>query len=154
MNKKFSETIIEMAQIDQAARFAAVKVKAEGLKPENLLIYAIDSLHNYRIKELIKRHGYPRLRTVGEEALRSFWLLIQHQDHDLDLQKECLKRCDFGSEERALLTDRILLAEGKPQKYGTQNNAPIKDLVKTNRERKKIGLPLLKEPQRHKNTRK
>lgn len=146
MNKKFSETIIEMAQIDQAARFAAVKAKAEGLKPENLLIYAIDSLHNYRIKELIKRYGYPRLRTVGEEALRSFWLLVQHQDHDLDLQKECLKRCDFGPEERALLTDRILLAEGKPQKYGTQLNAPIPDISKVNTARKKIGLPKLKNP--------
>lgn len=143
MNKAFTRTILEMSQVDQAARFAAVRAKAQGLKPENLLIYAIDTAHNYRIKELIKEHGYPRLRTVGGEALRAFWLLIQHQDLDLALQKNCLRNCDFEPNEYAHLFDRIAVNESKPQRYGTQLNAPIADVAKVNAARKKIGLPPL-----------
>ena len=53
----------------------------------------------------------------------------------------------------ALLFDRVLVSDGKPQIYGTQakleNNKltfyPIKDATKADKRRKKIGLPPLAE---------
>lgn len=52
--------------------------------------------------------------------MAAFWILIQHQDYDVALQKACLKRCDFERKHREYLTDRIALNEGRKQTYGTQ----------------------------------
>lgn len=81
--------------------------------------------------------------------MNAFWLLIQHQDFDLDLQKACLKKCDFNKKDKAYLTDRILVSQGKKQKYGTQfyknkkGNLvprPIKALDQLDKRRKNVGL--------------
>jgi hypothetical protein len=47
----------------------------------------------------------------------------------------------------AIWMDRYLLMEGKPQLYGEYNKAYpcVKDLNKSNKERKKLGLEPLKE---------
>lgn len=98
---------------------------------------------------MIKKHGYPNCKAVGKEAMKKFWLLIQHQDMDLDLQEKCLKYCDFEKPEKALLTDRILVAKNKKQIYGTQffrqedgslKPRPIKDEKNLDKLRKSTGF--------------
>ena len=59
--------------------------------------------------------------------MKAFWLLIQHQDNDVELQKQCLKRCNFELKNNAFLTDRVLINQGKKQIYGTQFIGEIKD---------------------------
>lgn len=80
-----------MTKIDQELRFMAGKEKSLV----NFVIYAIDAVHNYRIKMIVEKYGYPTQKLIGKEAMNSLWLLIQRQDYDLDLQKNCLKYCDF-----------------------------------------------------------
>jgi len=113
-----------MAKIDQEIRFLAKKVsgKNQKLTVANYAIYAIDLGHNGVIHRLIKKFGYPTKKLIGTEALKAFWLLIQHQDTDSWLQEECLKKCDFDKTEKEHLTDRVLINGGKAQRFGTQNS--------------------------------
>lgn len=74
----------------------------------------------------MERRGWPTHSLVGEQAATSAWLLAQHADHDLALQRRFLDlMCAAPAGEvapmhTAYLTDRVLIAEGKSQVYGTQ----------------------------------
>lgn len=120
----FLKRVIEMAKIDQDLRFRAVRAQKRSKKGrlslENYLIYMVDFVHGQRIKELIKKHGFPNKKSFGKDGMASFWLLIQHQDYDVELQKQCFKNCDFERNEKEYLRDRILINEGRQQMYGTQ----------------------------------
>lgn len=149
-NKKISKYITEMAKIDQDLRFMAGKEKSLI----NFMIYAIDIIHNYRIKMIIEKYGYPMQKLIGKDAINSFWLLIQHQDYDLDLQENCLKYCDFEPKDYAHLTDRVLMNKGEKQIYGTQFKLiskgkitlyPVKDRKNVNKLRKQAGLENLED---------
>ena len=151
MNKKLSKQIIEMRDIDQDLRTKAPQKTATELI--NYVVYAIDEAHNSRIKRIVAEHGFPTESLVGREAMSAFWLLIQHQDYDLKLQEEALKKCDFIPNERALLTDRVLINKGEKQVYGTQTRRiptgfepfPIEDEAHVDKRRESVGLGTLKE---------
>lgn len=115
----------------------------------NYLVYAVDAVHNYWLHKIIDDHGYPNHKLIGKRAMRSFWILVQHQIYDLDLQADCLANCDFGSKERALLTDRVLVERNDKQIYGTQYYRsksgklffyPVRDRGKLEQRRKEAGL--------------
>ena len=77
--------------------------------------------------------------------MKAFWLLIQHQDNDVELQKQCLKRCNFELKNNAFLTDRVLINQVKKQIYGTQFIGEIKDKKNVDKRRAKMGLEPLKD---------
>jgi len=152
--KDFLTKIIdEMAKIDQSARRNAMDNSSQHQTFYNHIIYLVDFVNGQKIKELIKKYGYPKKETIGEQSMKNFWLLIQHQDLNPDLQKVCLKNCNFESRNKAYLTDRVLINSGKKQIYGTQFHKdekgemkplPIKDEVNVDKRRKKMGLePLI-----------
>lgn len=122
MKKEFSKTLLrqieEMVFLDQSARKIAGRSKK--FDETNIIVYLVDAAHNQKIYKIIKKYGYPSAQIIGKKGMESFWLLIQHQDQDLELQKACLKKCDFAPKEKAYLTDRVLVNQGKNQKYGTQ----------------------------------
>lgn len=67
---------------------------------------------------------------AGTDGAHAAWLLAQHADRDPAFQRHCLDlltaAVHVGEATRsdlAYLTDRVLLAEGKPQEYGTQVTA-------------------------------
>lgn len=145
MNKNLEKYINEMADIDQRVRkmtFEHVQKTGEKYSYLNTLVYSIDGVHQYRINKIIQEFGFPTLETVGSECLKSFWLLVQHQDFDIELQRKCLENCNFEAQEKAHLTDRVLLNEGKQQMYGTQFSQGLSDEEKLifNKNRKTIGL--------------
>lgn len=136
MNKELKKKILELRDVDQEARFAC---KPDKITFENYRVFLIDMANNDFIKnKIIKSYGYPTQDLIGKEGMKAFWLLIQHQDRDIELQKECLENCDFEPKEKALLTDRILYNQGKKLKYGTLSvGESVKDVDKN---RKEIGL--------------
>lgn len=142
-NRSLEKIIQTMARVDQSARFHGRDSK--GDLPPNLLVYVIDACHSYRMRNIIIEYGYPTTKLIGKTGMRAWWILAQHQDLDQDLQKQCLAHCDFAPNEYALLTDRVLVNTGKPQKYGTQLNAPLNDRKKIEAKRRKLGLVSLKE---------
>lgn len=149
------KSIAEMVKIDQDLRFKCSrerrKLKEEEMSIYNYLIYIIDWVHNSRIKNIIRDNGYPSSKLIGRDGMDKFWLLIQHQDYDLPLQKVCLRRCDFSRKNVAYLTDRIAIGEGKKQIYSTQFSGkfdskgnpipkPIKNLSGLDKRRKWAGM--------------
>ena len=79
------------------------------------------------LKCVIAAHGWPGASLVGTDGAHAAWLLAQHADADPAFQRQCLDLLTAAVEagearmrELAYLTDRVLLAEGKPQVYGTQ----------------------------------
>ncbi len=84
------------------------------------------TLHAERLKQIIAEHGWPTIPRVGARASTAAWLLVQHADHDPAFQRACLSLMTdqpsghVGAMEIAYLTDRVLVAEGEPQVYGTQ----------------------------------
>lgn len=79
------------------------------------------------LKGVVARQGFPTVAQVGNEGVADAWLLVQHADRDSAFQVQVLRTlqargADAGvrKQDLAMLTDRVLLAQGKPQRYGTQ----------------------------------
>lgn len=68
MNKNLANLIIKMMEIDQELRYQA----KPGKEMINYIIYLMDGVHNYRIKEFIKKYGYPRESIVGGKSNERF----------------------------------------------------------------------------------
>ena len=106
------------------------------------------------LKEVVGKHGWPGKSLVGSLSAQNAWLLVQHADADRAFQKDCLKLMEAMPKGEvtplhlAYLADRVLLADGKKQKYGTQAAfmdgkvvaAPIEDEGGVDERRKTIGL--------------
>lgn len=107
-----------------------------------------------RLEEIVETHGWPGKTLVGEDGASAAWLLVQHSDADVAFQKRCLALMEAVPKEEvsaknlAYLTDRVLVAEQKMQRYGTQMGAnfevrPIEDAEHVDARRAEIGLPPL-----------
>jgi hypothetical protein len=76
---------------------------------------------------MIAEHGWPGRTEVGEDGAHLVWLLVQNaaasdpafQRRCLDLLTAAVEAGEAARREWAYLTDRVLLAEGEPQEYGT-----------------------------------
>ncbi|WP_052850535.1 DUF6624 domain-containing protein [Streptomyces avicenniae] len=83
--------------------------------------------HGDRLGEIMDAYGWPTADLVGEEAARAAWLIAQHADRQLDVQRRALDLMGqavsagrAGARELAFLRDRTLVNEGREQVYGTQ----------------------------------
>jgi hypothetical protein len=111
------------------------------------------------LKGVVERHGWPTNRLVGADGARAAWLLVQHADADPEFQRRCLElmaklpKNEVSQSNLAYLTDRVLLAEGKKQLFGTQFTAvdgkwkprPLEDEANVDKRRAEAGLPPLAE---------
>ena len=119
----------------------------------------LDETHTARMKEIIGQYGWPGYNLVGQDGSQAAWVLVQHSG-DLEFQKRCLELLteaasgdDASWGNVAYLTDRILVAKGKPQVYGTQFRPeqgqvvpfPIENEEQVNQRRAEVGLPSLEE---------
>lgn len=110
---------------DQAAR---KKLVADPKSKEfGRSVDAIDSANLAWLRQLIFQKGFPTAAQVGNEGVHLAWILLQHADQDPKLQSELLpvlqQRFAAGElpmNDLARFTDRVLVASGKPQRYGTQ----------------------------------
>lgn len=112
-------------ETDQAARRKLVAdPKSETLGRS---VDAIDAANLTWLRQLISEKGFPTAAQVGNEGVHLAWILLQHADEDPKLQSGLLpvleQRFAAGELPRndlARITDRVLVASGKPQRYGTQ----------------------------------
>jgi uncharacterized protein DUF6624 len=132
------DELLAMVSIDQKARQRVVE---SNFKDEKALanMAALDAKHTARLKQMVAAYGWPGKTLVGERAAHAAWLLVQHADADPAFQRRCLELMeklpggDVRAQDVAYLTDRVLLAEGRPQRFGTQfeKNAAGKWVPKT-----------------------
>jgi hypothetical protein len=90
-------------------------------------VHAVDGENLPWLRELIAARGWPGASLVGADGAHHAWLLVQHMDADPAFQRRCLELLtaavaagEATETDLAYLTDRVLLAEGGQQVYGTQ----------------------------------
>src|SRR5688572_2230196 len=146
MNENLAAEIVRMTDEDQRMRRKVQAVHEE--------LSAVDARNTRRLREVIAEIGWPTRSKVGEQAEHLAWLLVQHADRDLSFQRECLALMEAESADEvcpkhlAYLVDRIRVAEGRPQRYGTQlrmgeqglEPAPVEDLAGVDARRRGVGL--------------
>ena len=121
-----------------------------------------DRAHNSRMAEILDEYGWPGWSMVGSDGAFAAWVLIQHADLDLPLQKRGLELMEAAVEagdadpsDLAYLVDRVRVAEGQPQVYGTQwgsdadgnpqPRTPIEDEAHVDIRRAAVGLGTIDE---------
>ena len=115
-----------MAHEDQNARAFFMTGKAPTAD-EVAKLQATDARDLLRLKRIVREDGFPKSVDVGRDGVGAAWLLVQHADADPVFQQQILSRVEglgeaegISGQQIALLTDRVLLAQGKSQRYGTQ----------------------------------
>ncbi len=115
-----------------------------------------------RLAEIFSEHGWPGWRLVGEDGSTAAWLIVQHADLDVEFQRrglalleEAVAAGDASPGDLAYLVDRVRVAEGLPQIYGTQwtpdaagewqPRTPIEDEANVDARRAEAGLGTLAE---------
>lgn len=115
---------------------------------------SVDEQNTAYLETLIAASGWPTISAVGSEASQAAWLLVQHADHYPDFQINCLElmkalpSSEVKPSNIAYLEDRIRVARGEPQLYGTQfykegdhfEPRPIEDEAKLDKRRETMGL--------------
>ncbi|MEV6419246.1 DUF6624 domain-containing protein [Streptomyces sp. NPDC051662] len=119
---------------DMAAADHQSSIRANSDDPaEQLEWRRLTARHGDRLGEIMAEYGWPTAELVGEEAARAAWLIAQHADRQLDIQRRALQLMrqavsagSAGPRELAFLLDRTRVNEGREQIYGTQI-AGVKD---------------------------
>ncbi|MFD6172717.1 DUF6624 domain-containing protein [Streptomyces coeruleorubidus] len=94
---------------------------------EQLAWRRLTARHGDRLNAIMDEVGWPTADLVGEDAARAAWLIAQHADRQLDVQRRALRLLEDAvgagaaeSRDLAFLRDRTLVNEGREQVYGTQ----------------------------------
>ncbi|MFB9850522.1 DUF6624 domain-containing protein [Micromonospora andamanensis] len=112
-----------------------------------------------RLKEIIQEYGWPTFDLVGKDGENAAWVIAQHADLDpafqqqaLDLLRAAVADGQASPGNLAYLEDRVAVAKGEPQAYGTQMRCgtdgpvpatPIRDEAGVDKRRAAAGLPTL-----------
>ena len=174
---KLRTELIERVKTDQAARMALIDFMKKHGDGGRLDVKKLDPAHKADHEKLmrdvtkadeenttwlggvVEKHGWPTHSLVGKDGAHSAWLLVQHADRDAKFQRKCLDlmtkalKDEVSQSDVAYLTDRVLLAEGKKQRYGTQFTVangkweprPLEDPANVDKLRKDAGLQPLDE---------
>jgi hypothetical protein len=125
--------LLQMEREDQAVRerfIAAINAHGGDLPmddPARLAANHVDEVNLPKLKHIINQDGFPTTVMVGIEGVQAAFLLATHADDDPLFQAKILKiitprlrKNEIDGNQYALLTDRVLVAQGKTQRYGTQ----------------------------------
>lgn len=169
--------LLRRTKVDQDARIAITNWLATNgangaLDPENqtekqkaefeklaTTAGTVDRENTTWLKEVVENRGWPTITLVGQDGAKAAWLLVQHADADPKFQRKCLDlmaklpKAEASQTDIVYLTDRVLLAEGKKQVYGTQFHMvngklqprPLDDEASVDKLRASVGLPPLAE---------
>ena len=98
--------------------------------------------HGDRLEQLLAVTGWPAPARVGEEASRAAWLVAQHADTQLSVQRlalrllgEAVARGEAPVQQMAMLEDRVAdVVEGRPVPW------PVLDPDRLDERRAEVGL--------------
>ena len=134
------------------AREANRPVDAEAARALSERIGVVDFGNQVRLDALVARIGWPGQIAYGSEAALGAFMIVQHAELDYQLKYLPLLRtaADQGEIAKswlAVLEDRILIRQDKPQRYGSQvdtangvNLRPVEDEARLDQRRSDMGL--------------
>jgi len=157
--------LVKRAHEDQAVRTAFFDTVRPGAQSDSATfarlaapMMAVDSANRIWMRGVVTRFGWPGRKLVGDTAARAAWLLVQHADADTAFQAQVLPLIegaaasgDANAQDYALLADRVAVARGQRQIYGSQAEfvdgrivfSPIQDSAHVDARRARLGLPPL-----------
>jgi hypothetical protein len=120
----------------------------------NKVIARKDAINQVKVKNILDQVGWLGVDEIGEKANLTIFLVIQHADSltqvtYLPVMRQAVKDKKARAADLALLEDRVLCRQGKPQLYGSQVRVlktgkyaffPIQDEPNVNRRRAEMGL--------------
>ena len=129
------------------------------------LMLKMDAGNGAIVKEVLDHYGWLGIDEIGEKANLTLFLVIQHsnmatQTKYLPMMREAVKQGKAKPDQLALLEDRVLTNQGKPQLYGSQVRTgkngkyeffPIADEKNVNQRRAEMGLEPLEQYARYYN---
>jgi len=159
INLPLQKELIEMEIEDQHIRN---KIGEAGWQnpPKALLeqMMKIDESNTRKLKAIIKKHHWVTKDLVGVKGVGAAFLVIQHSPDVAFkvkmlpyLKQSYLNGEGVSGQQVALLTDRVLIAQGKKQIYGTQADvsegkvvfSPIEDETNVDKRREEMKMPPL-----------
>ena len=122
------QQILDMEARDQAVRQEWIDVGVENADQDLMMRLLMTDLENTTaLKALIEEHGWPTAEMIGTDGVEAAFLLVQHADKDPKFQRKMMphiqeahRQGHVSGHELALLTDRVLIGMGRPQRFGTQ----------------------------------
>jgi hypothetical protein len=137
-------------RLDRLASWRSAAAQAE--------MQAIDAENLACVEEVVRERGWPGDSLVGVRASAAAWTIIEHASGDvqkryLDLMAEAADAGELSWSLLATTIDRVLVREGKPQRFGTQfvlrgrtwEPEPIEDAAHVDERRARAGLRPLAE---------
>lgn len=114
---------------------------------------AVDRANMQRLSAIIERFGWPGNRFGGVDNAGYAFMVLQHADLDsqrnyLPVLRAAVAKSDASRADLAMLEDRVLVGEGRAQRYGTQFKSikplvlhPVEDEANLALRRIEVGLP-------------
>jgi hypothetical protein len=164
-NEALRRELLERVKVDQNLRAGLIRGGREESNSSRVesveaRLKEVDRANTQRMKEIVAAFGWPGRSLVGLDGAQAAFLLVQHADRDPAFQKACLPLVERAfaagevpGEALALLTDRVLVAEGELQLYGSQTTTedgiihvrPTADEASLDERRARLGLPPMRE---------
>ncbi len=123
---QYNRILEEVYNNDQAVREWTKEMSS--LTADQIVEYStemerVDSLNQAIVFGILDKEGWPS--HLSYKANRAIWIVIDHSDlanrsKYLELVKEKAEEGVLDKTDYAILNDRVLMEEGKPQVYGTQ----------------------------------
>lgn len=144
--------ILTMEKDDQQTRNRLIETHDVIIEAQ---MQEIDARHLPVLKKIFAEYGFPGTHEISQDGVDALWLLVQHADGDPTFQQQMLdamlprvKSGEVSTSKLALLTDRLLVAQDKPQRYGSQLSSPdgkhlldqIEDPDRIEARRRELGL--------------
>ena len=165
-NAALRQELLQLREADQAGRVHLNEAMREH-GPNSPEVFALweeqerlDSRNLERLREIVSEHGWPGRSMVGHDGAGTAWLILQHAQHEaqVELLPLIVAAAEAGEADRghvAMLQDRVLVTQDRPQRYGTQlyhdedtgelKLHPIEDEANVDARRRDVGLPPLAE---------
>ncbi|MEO7456575.1 MAG: PDZ domain-containing protein [Gemmatimonadaceae bacterium] len=113
----------------------------------------LDAANVDSLKAIFDAEGWPTAKRVGTPAALQAFLVVQHsplpfQERMLPVLERAAASGDARPSDVAMLTDRVLMLQGKPQRYGSQLKVengkpklwPVEDEANVDARRAAVGL--------------
>lgn len=176
LNKELQSELLKIGADDQRYREAIeqhlLKMSAAGNATASDEYRAVlqqqdelDRSNIVKLEKIILQHGWPGKSLVGEAASKAAFLILQHADPIYKKRyfpqlKAAAAQGEARASDVAMMEDRILMGDGKKQRYGTQLHSgpqtggkielyPIEDEASVDARRAAVGLPPMAEYLKH-----
>jgi hypothetical protein len=160
-NLNLRRTLLDRLNTDQDIRMKMIGEGMASVSPETQAqLEAVDRETEAMLSSIVREHGWPGLNMVGVDGTQAASTMLQHASGEtakrtLPLVEAAFRARNVLGPNYASLVDKVRIAEGRPQLYGTSAKPfdregeivfhPIEDESHMDARRAEMGLPPLEE---------